>query len=319
MCARVLVADPEDAVRSVILRALEDDGFEVVEATSAQGALERFRKEPFALVITDIQMEEMTGFDLLREVRVQDPDAVVVVMTGNASLETATTALRSGAYDYMVKPFDDPAMIRTVVNRAIDRYTLNSHNRALIVDLKRNAEELERLNARLTDIANRDGLTGLYNHRCFRESLEQEISRCHRHQRGFSLIFLDIDVFKRYNDTHGHLAGDSLLRALARLLQERARGETLAARYGGDEFVLLVPETDAEGARRYAEILRAAVEAHPFIGRETQPLGRVTASLGVACYPEAGSDSTTLIDHADRALYAAKDHGRNTVKVWKPE
>ena len=225
MCARVLVADPEAAVRSAILRALEDVGLEVVETTSARRALERFRKEPFALVITDIQMEEMTGFDLLREVRIQDPDAVVVVMTGNASLETATTALRSGAYDYMIKPFDDPAMIRTVVNRAIDRYTLNSNNRALIVDLKRNAEELERLNARLTDIANRDGLTGLYNHRCFRESLEQELARCHRHQRGFSLILLDIDVFKRYNDTHGHLAGDFVLREVCRRLKARIRKE----------------------------------------------------------------------------------------------
>jgi diguanylate cyclase (GGDEF)-like protein len=218
----------------------------------------------------------------------------------------------------LIKPFEDIEMITAVVNRATDRYRLAVSNRELLEDLKRNAEELERLNVRLTDIANRDGLTGLYNHRYLRESLDQELARSRRHHRRFALIFIDIDHFKTYNDTHGHLAGDALLQTVAKLLQERARGETLAARYGGEEFVLLVPETGAEGAGRYAEAIRGLVAAHPFVGRETQPLGAVTLSLGVASYPEAGEDSTTLIDHADKALYVSKAHGRNTVTVWDP-
>jgi diguanylate cyclase (GGDEF)-like protein len=167
-------------------------------------------------------------------------------------------------------------------------------------------------------MANRDGLTGLYNHRFFREALEQELARARRHRRQFALLFMDIDHFKHYNDSHGHLAGDALLRSVAMLLQERSRGETLAARYGGEEFVMLVPETNAEGARRYAEILREMFERHTFAGRESQPAGRLTMSFGVAAYPEAGDDSASLIDAADKALYHSKGSGRNRVSVWQP-
>jgi diguanylate cyclase (GGDEF)-like protein len=276
------------------------------------------REDPFPLVMTDIYMGKMTGIDLLQEIRVQDSDAMVVVMTSHASLETATMALRNGAYDYLVKPFDDIDMISAVVGRAIDRSRLNAANRALMADLKRNAEQLEQLNAKLTDMANRDGLTGLYNHRYLRETLDQELSRSRRHGREFSLLFLDIDHFKHYNDTHGHLAGDNLLCTLATLLHERSRGETLAARYGGEEFVLLVPESGSPAALRYAEILREMVAEHPFPGRETQQFGCVTISVGVATFPEAGKDATTLIDHADKALYASKNSGRNRVSVWTP-
>ena len=168
------------------------------------------------------------------------------------------------------------------------------------------------------DMANRDGLTGLYNNRYLREMLDQELNRSRRHRRHFSLLFLDIDHFKSYNDTHGHIAGDNLLCTLAKLLQESSRGETLTARYGGEEFVLLVPEADSRSARTYADILSRMVEEHPFSGRETQPLGRVTVSVGVATFPEAGEDPTTLIDHADKALYASKNRGRNIVSVWAP-
>jgi diguanylate cyclase (GGDEF)-like protein len=145
-----------------------------------------------------------------------------------------------------------------------------------------------------------------------------ELARARRHRRTFSLLFIDIDNFKQYNDSHGHLAGDDLLRNLAKLLQGRCRSTTVAARYGGEAFVLLVPETDSTGAQRFAEALRRLVAEHPFPGRESQPGGRVTLSLGVASYPEAGEDATALIDSADKALYQSKHRGRNTVSVWEP-
>ncbi len=318
MSKRVLVVDDEDTIRGVIEQVLTDDGYEVVEASSAEEALDKFRREPCDLVMTDIYMKKMTGLDLLKEIKILKADAIVVVMTSNASLETAMTALRSGAYDYLIKPFEDIDLISAVVHRAIDRIQLEEKNRALLEDLRRNAQELENLNARLTDMANRDGLTGLYNHRFFREMIEQELSRSRRHERSFSVLFIDIDHFKQYNDTHGHLAGDELLKTLARLLQERCRSSTIAARYGGEEFVLLAPETDAEGARQFAEILRSTVEQYPFAGRETQPLGAVTLSLGLATFPHDGQDTTSLIDHADKALYVSKHNGRNAVTSWEP-
>ncbi len=318
MSKRVLVVDDEDTIRGVIEQVLTDDGYEVIEASSGEEALDKFRNEPCDLVLTDIYMGKMTGLDLLKEVKILRQEAIVVVMTSNASLETAMTALRSGAYDYLIKPFEDIDLISAVVNRAIDRIQLEEKNRALLDDLRRNAQELENLNARLTDMANRDGLTGLYNHRYFREMIEQELSRSRRHDRSFSVLFIDIDHFKQYNDTYGHLAGDELLKTLARILQERCRSSTVAARYGGEEFVLLAPETDAAGAHQFAEILRDAVERYPFPGRETQPLGAVTLSLGLATFPQDGQDTTSLIDHADKALYISKHNGRNAVTSWEP-
>ncbi len=315
---RVLVVDDEDTIRGLLVQVLSDEGHAAVEASSAEQALELYRKAPFPLVVTDIYMGKMTGLDLLKEIKTMDDETLVVVMTSNASLETATDALRAGAYDYLVKPFDDINLISTVVNRAIDRLNLAAHNRSLMDHMKRNAEELELLNAKLTDMANRDALTGLHNHRFFRETLEREVARAGRHNRVFSLLFADIDHFKSYNDTHGHLAGDDVLRTLGQILRDRSRRSAVAARYGGEEFVLLAPETDAAGAWGMAENLRRLVEEHPFQGRNNQSLGPITLSLGVATFPESGRDATSLIDHADKALYQAKRSGRNRVGVWEP-
>jgi diguanylate cyclase (GGDEF)-like protein len=316
MATRVLVVDDEKTVRGFIVQLLADEGYETIEAASAEEALQLHRDDPFPLVVTDIYMGKMTGLDLVREVKTLDGNAMVVVMTSKASLETATMALRAGAYDYLVKPFEDIEIV-SAVRRAIDRHKLVADNRALMDHMKRNAEELKQLNAQLTDLANQDELTGLYNHRYFREALSKELSRSKRHSRVFSVVFIDVDHFKTYNDTHGHLAGDELLKSLAGILRQQSRESTVVVRYGGDEFMLLVPEADREGARRFAEKLRAIVEEHPFRGRESQPCGRLTVSMGVATFPESGKAAADLIDSADKALYRSKHSGRNLVSAWE--
>ena len=122
-----------------------------------------------------------------------------------------------------------------------------------------------------------------------------------------------MDHFKQYNDAHGHLAGDEVLKILARILRDCNRSTSVCARYGGEEFVVLIPEANRKGAFVVAERVRGMVELHPFPGRETQPLGAVTISLGVASYPADGEDGLALIGRADRALYEAKQKGRNRV------
>src|SRR5262249_51581637 len=186
-------------------------------------------------------------------------------------------------------------------------------NRLLAKQLEVYAGELERLNRNLRDIADKDWLTGLFNHRYLRSALDSEISRAMRQEHVFSVILLDVDHFKIYNDTHGHLAGAEVLRGVARILQEVGRTEHLCARYGGEEFVVLVPYATRDGARAVAERIRAAVEQYPFVERETQPEGAVTVSLGVATYPDDGVDGESLIGRADAALYLAKEKGRNRV------
>lgn len=310
---RVLVVDDEPTLRTVIGRVLEMDGHEVALASSAEEALALFRESPFPLVITDIVMGGRSGLQLLRDVRQLEPDTLVVIMTSHASLETATAALREGAYDFLLKPFDDLFMISAVAERGRDRIQLVARNRLLTEQLQAYAGELERLNRELKETADHDGLTGLFNHRYFLHALEVETARSIRHGHPYALVMLDVDHFKRFNDAHGHPAGDDLLRRLAAVLRESQREETVCARYGGEEFVLLLPETDRAGAADLAERLRARVEALPVPGRERQPLGRITVSLGIACFPEDGRDAAVMVRRADEALYRAKGEGRNRV------
>jgi diguanylate cyclase (GGDEF)-like protein len=316
---RILVVDDDATTRLIVGKVLRRDGHEVVEAPSGEQALVAYRQQDFSLVITDVMMEEMSGLDLLKQIRAFDPEALVVIMTSAASLETATAALRLGAYDFLVKPFSDLDLISNVVFRALDKITLLRKNHTLMAQLQSNMQQLEQANRSLQELANHDGLTGLLNSRCFREALEQEISRASRYKHPFSLVFMDLDHFKHYNDTHGHLAGDHLLRELAEILRVNSRSVTVLARYGGEEFVAMVPETGKQGALVYAERLRRKIEENPFEGGNTQPLGKVTISAGVASFPEDGTDSRALIQHADEALYKAKEAGRNRVIVKKSE
>ncbi len=309
---RILVAEDENTSRSVICEVLESDGHEVTGAASGEEALESFRRSPFPLVLTDVAMQRMTGLDLLAEIKLISPDAIVVVMTSHASLDSVTTALRSGAYDYITKPFEDLDAVMDVVGRATEKIRLAETNDRLLRELQAKTLELERLNSALSDMANKDGLTGLFNHRFFRELLEREISRQKRHGRPLSLVMIDIDHFKRFNDSFGHLAGDAALRRVGRILQSGCRASSVAARYGGEEFAILLPETVKEGAVVLAERIRTTVEETRFPGSGPEDAGALTLSCGVAAFGEDGSEATTLLRAADAALYRAKACGRNT-------
>lgn len=310
---RILVVDDEPTIRGVIAQVVRLDGHDPTEVGSAEDALAAFRARPFPLVITDIIMGRMSGLELLRDIKAIDSDALVVIMTSQASLEAATIALRGGAYDFLVKPFEDLIMISALVERATERLCLQARNRLLTNQLEVYASELERLNANLKDMADRDWLTGLHNRRMLRSVLDSEISRAIRYQREFSLVMLDVDHFKSYNDAHGHLAGDEVLRGVARILLNSVRAEDLCTRYGGEEFVVLMPETGHAAARAWADRVRSKIEAYPFEGRDTQPEGALTVSIGVAGFPKDGHDGQALIGRADAALYHAKERGRNCV------
>lgn len=166
---------------------------------------------------------------------------------------------------------------------------------------------LEEANVRLDALATMDGLTGVKNRRAFGEKLTDEIARSVRYKTPLSLLLLDVDKFKQYNDTFGHQAGDGVLQAVARLLREQARTTDFVARYGGEEFTLILPNTDAEGALVMAERLRVAIESAPWQERA------VTASFGAATISRETGTETALIGAADRALYNSKENGRNRV------
>ncbi|MCU0697949.1 MAG: diguanylate cyclase [Myxococcaceae bacterium] len=171
--------------------------------------------------------------------------------------------------------------------------------------------ELQEANARLERLAVTDGLTGLFNHRRFQEALHSELLRCERHKRPLAVLMLDVDFFKKVNDSLGHPAGDELLRRLAEVLSKDLRQTDLIARYGGEEFAVLLPETTKAEALQVGERMREAVEAR--INENTTWPQRITVSVGVATFPEDARSAEALLEASDQALYVAKRQGRNRV------
>ena len=310
---KILIADDEEIIRNLLKEHLTDEGYNVLAVSSGEDALENFSRDPDSLVITDIRMGGMSGVQLLEEIKKLDSDAQVIIITSHASLDSAVATLRAGAYDYIFKPFEDLDQVTEVVRRAMDKIDLIRQNRLLVENLEKSNLMMELANETLMELAVRDGLTGLFNLRHFRHILNEELSRAERYSRQLCLVMIDVDNFKNYNDTHGHPAGDEVLKTLAGILNKRLRDVDRSARYGGEEFLVLLPETDLEKGRTVAEDLRVQMEEYPFRGRESQPFGKVTISLGVAAFPQDGPDADTLIKVADDALYRAKNSGRNRV------
>jgi diguanylate cyclase (GGDEF)-like protein len=181
----------------------------------------------------------------------------------------------------------------------------------------RNPKIIEmKLFERTRESAYRDELTGLYNLRLFREYLAQEVHRSHRYGTPVSLVMVDVDYFKAYNDRNGHESGNEVLATVARLLSSAARKSDIAARYGGEEFALILPSTPKDTAHRVAERAREVIEDHCFPAEEALPGGRLTISAGIATFPADASDAAELVRNADRAMYTAKEEGRNRVRLY---
>jgi diguanylate cyclase (GGDEF)-like protein len=289
--------------------------------------------EEIAVVIADQIMPGMKGVELLEEVHRRSPRTVKILLTGQAGLDAVVYAInRAGLDQYIPKPWDEPDLRLTIQN-LLSRFRLQREREELLAELKsKNAElaslnssleekvqvrtrELEGLNARLSELAITDGLTGLYNHRHFRERLTLELERSNRTGLPLSVLMIDVDSFKLYNDRHGHLAGDNALRGVSRVLQRGRRANDVVARYGGEEFAIVLVDVASAAAKDVADRIVAQIAEFPFEFGSSQPLGRLTISAGVATAPGDGVDAATVLVAADRALFAAKYAGRNTVRV----
>ena len=183
--------------------------------------------------------------------------------------------------------------------------------------IDRYMKELEVLNKKLEQLSITDELTRLYNVRHFKSRLKEEHDRAVRYQGKYAVILFDVDNFKHYNDTHGHPAGDQILRLLGQIISENVRSTDIAARYGGEEFVILCPEANWEGALLKAERFRKIIESYPFPHAAQQPLGKVSVSIGVASYPEDADQFQSVVEAADQGLYHSKESGRNRVTPFQ--
>ncbi len=306
------------------------DALELIEELRREG-------EPLAMVIVDQIMPGMKGVELLEEIHKRSPKTTKVLLTGQAGLDAVIYAInRAGLNRYISKPWDEPDL-RLTVESLLDNYRLGRKNEVLVDDLqsknraletakddleqkvKERTVELELANQRLSQLAVTDGLTGLYNHRFFQEELRQFAERAHRSGSPCSLLMIDVDHFKHYNDKHGHPAGDEALRVVAACIAEERRQVDVVARYGGEEFAVLLHDTEEQGAIDVAERIRRRVSEAQIPHATGQPAGKLTVSIGLAMYPRDGKTPEAWLSAADSALYAAKKAGRDRIVVATPK
>ncbi len=296
---KILLAEDSAVQRSILTRLLARAGFEVYTAADGEEALEVVDRTLPDVILLDLMLPRLDGLEVCRRLKAHPSTAEipVVFITSSQSVEEKIKALEGGAHDFLVKPVNPEELV------------------VRIKSVLRHKKLLETLTVQ----ASKDPLTGLDNRRQLMMDLHLEMQRARRYKTPLALILLDVDYFKKYNDTHGHPAGDEILRQLAALLAGNIRAHDKVARYGGEEFVVILPHTDLKGAAAVAEKLRRLVEEQPFPREETQPGGKLTISLGVAGFPAHADNVEDLLRLADKAMYRAKAAGRNRVAVAGPE
>lgn len=288
--SNVLVVDDDPDKRMLLTVALQMAGYEVRTANDGEEGLTAVDSYQPDLIITDVMMPRLDGYELARRVRANPQTRFIPIIIQTAARNDAHDARRGaevGALGYITDPTD----IDLLLARA-----------RTLLDFKTYLDTCE-------EAAFTDHLTGLANRRRFERQLEREVARTLRYDRPFCLILLDIDRFKTVNDTYGHEAGDEAIRRLANVLQAGTRGIDTAARIGGEEFAVILTETDFDGGFEVAERLRLAIKAAAIEG-----VGHLTASFGVAEFPMSAQTGRELFTVADAALYEAKRQGRDRVE-----
>jgi two-component system cell cycle response regulator len=296
---RILIAEDDADFRRILSRRAMRMGLEVDQVHNGKEAIEAVKQGEYDALVVDLYMPEFGGLDVIEAARGFDPDIESLILTGSASVETAVEALRAGVYDYLTKPLESMTEFEMALKRALER-------RQLIRENKRLFEENKRL-------AVTDPLTGLNNRHKLQEALSSELERASRYARPLSIIMIDMDHLKAINDSLGHPAGDEALKMVASAIQRCVRKVDLATRFGGDEFVIVLPEADLHVAASVAERL------HQEVGKlklEDRPL---SVSLGVATWNKTYTTPEIFIDAADRAMYQAKRAEGEQVRIAKIE
>jgi diguanylate cyclase (GGDEF)-like protein len=317
----ILVVDDRPVNREFLTTLLRHAGHRLLEAADGEKALERVRAERPDLVLTDIMMPSMDGYRFMLQLRSEPeipPTRVVFLTAVYAEPEAQALAKAMGVSRFLTKPVEPDALVKLVeavlaeplsaepADRSRNLELVDKYLRLTADKLHRHTLELENLAAKVV----RDPLTGLFNRRYLEESFEREMSRARRSGAPISVLMIDIDHFKRVNDTFGHAAGDAVLAAVAGCMRSLTRSEDILARYGGEEFTLVMTGAARSVARERAELVREGARRLKitFAGR---PVGQVTVSIGVAVWPEDGATMPEAMRAADAALYLAKQSGRD--------
>lgn len=295
---KILIVEDDESVLAILSEALKAAHYEVDTATSAFEAVEKLKSFRPNLVLTDNDMPEFTGIEMLRDLRQQQNYVTVIFVSARTDNQFVVEALKSGADDYVRKPFRLNELLARV---EVALRTNDLHH------------ELMQANLKLQDLVDHDYLTGLYNMRSMYEKIDVEIKRALRGKRNLACVMIDMDKFKSVNDNHDHLFGSFVLKSVGEIIKTTMRETDFAARYGGDEFLIVLTDVDKNGVGGFCERLRTAVESHTFTeGKDTT---KQTISLGFAVGGHGSDlDARNLVRSADHNLFLAKQAGRNQVR-----
>lgn len=285
---RVLCIDDDATILKSLERVLTPQ-FSPVLAKNLKEARDLIAREKFAIVIVDQSLPDGKGLEFLTELSTTDSESIRVLISGQVDPIELSLSINSGVlHRLLIKPWDNNYLMLQAME-ALQSHKLIKEKNAL---------------ARLSIT---DPITELNNHRRFQDALKVEVQRAQRHSRPVSLLMIDIDHFKNFNDRYGHPAGDRLLADLSKRIIGSVRNLDIVARYGGEEFAVIMPDTDADNALRVAERIRMAIEADPFSVFHSPDQAKITVSIGVASL----KPNFELVEEADKALYKAKNFGRN--------
>ena len=304
--ARILIVDDHEDNVELLRARLESWGYTTETATNGREALSKVEAEPPDLILLDVMMPEIDGIEVARRIKGNDslPFIPIIMQTALDSTENKVEGLEAGADDYITKPIDFAELKA--------RLTSMLRIKRLQEELQERERQLLEANELLRHTSQTDGLTGLDNRRHLEDRLREMFEHAKRLNEPFSCVMCDLDRFKSVNDTYGHQAGDAVLKQFARILKHEVREIDRVGRYGGEEFMLLLPGTVLDSGVTFAERVRKQVEANTFTFAETSI--RRTASFGVSAWPHPRiSDCDGLMRAADDALYVAKETGRNRV------
>jgi two-component system cell cycle response regulator len=290
-------SDDDFEMLNVILK--DHHRINVTRAMSIEEAMQVLEQEEYGLIFLDYLLPDGNGLDFLRRMERKGLEIPVVVITGQGDEMTAARVIQAGAYDYLPKDkLSDKSLSRIIFNT---------------LEKDRLQREIKEAQKKMADMSTRDVLTGLHNRRYFMEALEREVSRAKRYETNMVLCMIDLDHFKRINDSHGHPAGDMVLTETGKMLKRCVRRSDLACRYGGEEFALILPDTQTDKARMVCNRFREMVSKHDFIYNSSR--FQITLSIGIALFNHSNPRTPlNLISRADEALYQAKEAGRDKIR-----
>jgi diguanylate cyclase (GGDEF)-like protein len=307
----VLIIEDNPNIANLEKRYLERDGFTVLTAESGEEGLGLIGDDVHPdILIIDYRLPDMSGVDLMQRLKDKDLEIPSIIVTAAGNEQVAVSAMKLGAMDYIVKDSETIKHLPDTCRDILKKINLENENKKLVDELKEVNTELREANTRLDELSKKDDLTGVFNRRYLIESLTYETSRCRRYKTPLSFAMFDLDHFKDVNDTYGHTTGDYVLKQFASVMKKRTRKTDILGRYGGEEFAIVLTETELASAIIFCEEIKELVSHFEF-GFEHSPI-TMTTSAGIASFTDQ-MELNDLIDMADKGLYKAKEAGRNRI------